>query len=115
MILARSTLRASCVRLAANFSSSALVSALHDNLAATLGISPLRTLPDGRIVSYYRLLLHLDTRYSSDRAVSRHHLWRLVRRLGSRAYWLESGFWRPRSEEHTSELQSPMYLVCRLL
>src|SRR5437763_13430515 len=22
---------------------------------------------------------------------------------------------RPRSEEHTSELQSPMYLVCRLL
>src|SRR5437762_4627307 len=26
----------------------------------------------------------------------------------------ESG-WLPRSEEHTSELQSPMYLVCRLL
>src|SRR5437763_2366365 len=26
------------------------------------------------------------------------------------------GFWtRYRSEEHTSELQSPMYLVCRLL
>src|SRR5436189_4744656 len=24
-------------------------------------------------------------------------------------------FGRPRSEEHTSELQSPMYLVCRLL
>src|SRR5437762_10404527 len=23
--------------------------------------------------------------------------------------------YRPRSEEHTSELQSPMYLVCRLL
>src|SRR5437762_1851560 len=23
--------------------------------------------------------------------------------------------WRARSEEHTSELQSPMYLVCRLL
>src|SRR5208337_5675836 len=23
--------------------------------------------------------------------------------------------WSPRSEEHTSELQSPMYLVCRLL
>src|ERR1017187_6954432 len=23
--------------------------------------------------------------------------------------------WPPRSEEHTSELQSPMYLVCRLL
>src|SRR5437879_8423540 len=28
-----------------------------------------------------------------------------------------SGCWQPstRSEEHTSELQSPMYLVCRLL
>src|SRR5437879_11482276 len=25
------------------------------------------------------------------------------------------GPWRFRSEEHTSELQSPMYLVCRLL
>src|SRR5437762_10848407 len=29
---------------------------------------------------------------------------------------VEVGFTRgPRSEEHTSELQSPMYLVCRLL
>src|SRR5437879_10436361 len=26
-----------------------------------------------------------------------------------------SGCWKSRSEEHTSELQSPMYLVCRLL
>src|ERR1017187_10672656 len=26
--------------------------------------------------------------------------------------WMATG---PRSEEHTSELQSPMYLVCRLL
>src|SRR5437764_11219610 len=33
--------------------------------------------------------------------------------------WSASGSFRcgspPRSEEHTSELQSPMYLVCRLL
>src|SRR5437762_9794382 len=28
---------------------------------------------------------------------------------------LESGYCTTRSEEHTSELQSPMYLVCRLL
>src|SRR5437762_8870182 len=28
---------------------------------------------------------------------------------------LRSGFAAARSEEHTSELQSPMYLVCRLL
>src|SRR5436189_1426783 len=27
----------------------------------------------------------------------------------------QSGPWVVRSEEHTSELQSPMYLVCRLL
>src|SRR5258708_26073216 len=27
----------------------------------------------------------------------------------------KSGFVRPRSEEHTSELQSPDHLVCRLL
>src|SRR5437762_11243362 len=29
--------------------------------------------------------------------------------------YLDTGIVRPRSEEHTSELQSPMYLVCRLL
>src|SRR5437879_10844534 len=28
---------------------------------------------------------------------------------------LSEDVFRPRSEEHTSELQSPMYLVCRLL
>src|SRR5256885_7116159 len=27
----------------------------------------------------------------------------------------EKAFWQPRSEEHTSELQSPCNLVCRLL
>src|SRR5437879_7934524 len=33
------------------------------------------------------------------------------------AYPCRAGHWGeyPRSEEHTSELQSPMYLVCRLL
>src|SRR5437879_8903827 len=30
-------------------------------------------------------------------------------------YVAESGWLPTRSEEHTSELQSPMYLVCRLL
>src|SRR5437879_10554811 len=33
------------------------------------------------------------------------HIWAIV--------WAVAGF--VRSEEHTSELQSPMYLVCRLL
>src|SRR5437763_7554478 len=31
------------------------------------------------------------------------------------AEWQGLGRWGLRSEEHTSELQSPMYLVCRLL
>src|ERR1017187_7505133 len=40
--------------------------------------------------------------------------------MGAPPCWLTSwwwGWWRRflRSEEHTSELQSPMYLVCRLL
>src|SRR5437762_9721152 len=35
-----------------------------------------------------------------------------VRRWNQRGRGLSIG---PRSEEHTSELQSPMYLVCRLL
>src|SRR5437762_9967377 len=38
------------------------------------------------------------------------HLLPLRRRVG-----LLRGRVEPRSEEHTSELQSPMYLVCRLL
>src|SRR5437879_7117007 len=39
------------------------------------------------------------------------------RRYQLRAFSLKSnlGIERGRSEEHTSELQSPMYLVCRLL
>src|SRR5437879_10550050 len=43
----------------------------------------------------------------------------LERQRGSTGYWpKQSKYLMPepvRSEEHTSELQSPMYLVCRLL
>src|SRR5437762_403329 len=46
-----------------------------------------------------------------DRAEARHGV-RFRRLL---AHTLLSGDARGRSEEHTSELQSPMYLVCRLL
>src|SRR3712207_7306503 len=35
--------------------------------------------------------------------------------LSERRYDPVSGEWRTRSEEHTSELQSRQYLVCRLL
>src|SRR5207248_9154946 len=38
---------------------------------------------------------------------------RLLRR--DRAFCRDGRFWPPRSEEHTSELQSPYDLVCRLL
>src|SRR5437762_4441689 len=35
--------------------------------------------------------------------------------MAARSWRLASSAVSPRSEEHTSELQSPMYLVCRLL
>src|SRR5437762_5087517 len=44
--------------------------------------------------------------------------WSLLRYLGDQRDWTGSRDLlrdRQRSEEHTSELQSPMYLVCRLL
>src|SRR5437762_5166270 len=47
---------------------------------------------------------NLDLRYGASRR------WTL--RTGVDRDWDRAG---PRSEEHTSELQSPMYLVCRLL
>src|SRR5437763_12420963 len=38
----------------------------------------------------------------------------LAKRIG-KSHALALELWATRSEEHTSELQSPMYLVCRLL
>src|SRR5258708_29580213 len=40
---------------------------------------------------------------------------RMRLRMFSRALIACPGFWSARSEEHTSELQSPDHLVCRLL
>src|SRR5207244_12341489 len=40
---------------------------------------------------------------------------RACRRRGSNRSTAWPAEWRPRSEEHTSELQSPDHLVCRLL
>src|SRR5437879_8608261 len=59
------------------------------------------------------LCLHpFPTRRSSDLARLRADLETASRRLEEdRRQFFE----RARSEEHTSELQSPMYLVCRLL
>src|SRR5437879_10423528 len=39
----------------------------------------------------------------------------LIQREGKVEDLAGMDLFRPRSEEHTSELQSPMYLVCRLL
>src|SRR5690348_4466794 len=43
------------------------------------------------------------------------HLARGLAATGQRVALLDCDFRRPRSEEHTSELQSPVHLVCRLL
>src|SRR5437763_3774879 len=75
----------------------------------------------------HRALHSFPTRRSSDldldarRAASTHIYTRPppLRRLNASApparCSVQAGRKRSRSEEHTSELQSPMYLVCRLL
>src|SRR5437762_8968380 len=75
----------------------------------------------------HRRELHsFPTRRSSDldgskliinRHVPNRELW-VAARAGGFHFRADGGIWRDtrsRSEEHTSELQSPMYLVCRLL
>src|SRR3712207_8418783 len=42
-------------------------------------------------------------------------MWRKLERLEREARAQKVGAWGARSEEHTSELQSRQYLVCRLL
>src|SRR5437763_13054442 len=61
----------------------------------------------------YTLSLHDALPISGQGREGQHHLGRangLLARPPPRGWAL-----RARSEEHTSELQSPMYLVCRLL
>src|SRR5690348_17424002 len=49
------------------------------------------------------------------RSKERQHIAREVRLLGAPENVLHAQVIRRRSEEHTSELQSPVHLVCRLL
>src|SRR3712207_7470845 len=42
-------------------------------------------------------------------------LYRAILESGYLRSWIDSSVWAKRSEEHTSELQSRQYLVCRLL
>src|SRR5437879_11400481 len=58
----------------------------------------------------HRALHSFPTRRSSDLAATRWPRPEDALRRSSRKRWRAA-----RSEEHTSELQSPMYLVCRLL
>src|SRR5690348_17953635 len=54
------------------------------------------------------------TKFKAFVISARNSILRDSRILNSRAR-LRSRFVNPRSEEHTSELQSPVHLVCRLL
>src|SRR5437764_5919491 len=77
--------------------------------------------------SYHRYLHSFPTRRSSDLPRLLQHKMlanagdyvlqiTLLRRMIERVIDRDQGHTTfPRSEEHTSELQSPMYLVCRLL
>src|SRR5436189_1594183 len=69
----------------------------------------------------YTLSLHdaLPISVSSPATSTRLRTW-ITQIIHGRLHKLASGPWiicviQVRSEEHTSELQSPMYLVCRLL
>src|SRR5207248_5248161 len=68
----------------------------------------LRRLPDNRA----RLRLHFPPRLPSRTRLA-HRIPRLRHQV--RASLQRGRRFRSRSEEHTSELQSPYYLVCRLL
>src|SRR5687768_17666836 len=76
---------------------------LHD----ALPISPVRVVRRSPVLSFARVLsVHVrgDVRCS-----------RTARRCGARDYVERPAVYGVRSEEHTSELQSRLHLVCRLL
>src|SRR2546426_1206081 len=67
--------------------------------------------PPARRSGRSRPPLHGQARGPSGRPPSSHHLRRAKAAAEVRRRWS----WLVRSEEHTSELQSPCNLVCRLL
>src|SRR5690348_18128273 len=76
---------------------------------------------DTATTEIYTLSLHdalpisdLDTRHSSYRSKSHGHFRAPCRAKAVNSWGGLTAFAR-RSEEHTSELQSPVHLVCRLL
>src|SRR5437762_11170975 len=76
-----------------------------------LTAGPLWTLASGRAPLHgdWRTATHRSVGLAPDPAIHREAI---VQVYAGRAFGWRGAF---RSEEHTSELQSPMYLVCRLL
>src|SRR5437763_15630365 len=90
-------------------------------MKSKMGINPARlavTLQPSFFTGYgpHQHLHSFPTRRSSDLpALAQDHAGRQGRNGGGGADEMENARRLLRSEEHTSELQSPMYLVCRLL
>src|SRR5205807_5310095 len=55
------------------------------------------------------------SKFDTLRAAQAQEVARELEEMGYGAIWFPEAFGRERSEEHTSELQSPCNLVCRLL
>src|SRR5689334_25422509 len=96
---------------------------VHDGLPTLwrLGVTTVICFNDRAAIEIYTLSLHDALPISASRirnTASHHHLERAVGvepTTASLEGWDSTAELRPRSEEHTSELQSQFHLVCRLL
>src|SRR5437762_6375290 len=78
-------------------------------------MSPLFFFNDPTTTEIYTLSLHDALPISSSRKLLPRSLTTAISSRRKRSTAAATTFSSRRSEEHTSELQSPMYLVCRLL
>src|SRR5207248_10382096 len=78
---------------------------LHDALPISLGLLRAYTVRRaGRLVGYLVYMVSAGSLHSKQ-----------TKRAANTDWWLDPAWSGGRSEEHTSELQSPYDLVCRLL